>query len=190
MSLQSKSMQDEMSDEWLDLAVQNIHKLIPQSWMPQINEILPKLLKIVKIAMKKNIKTSAEQLGNTKIMLMLNVPNELSDGSTIMVPTCYRIDKSQLGPSVLDEATGIWELQLKPDSVPEYEFSMLTFIQKLDKYDKIEDLIKDLKNGNFMSLEDIKYTGDHSNTGNNTLEQPGTKQIAAPETTNSQTPNP
>lgn len=183
------SAHDEMTDEWLDLAVQNIHKLIPAGWMPQINEILPQLLKIVKVAMKKNVKTSAEQLGNTKIMMMLNVPNELPDGSMIMVPTCYRIDKSQLGPSVLDEATGNWELQLKPGTVPEYEFSMLTFIQKLDKYDKIEDLIKDLKNGNFMSLEDIKYSGDHSNTGN-TLEIKDTKQIAALETTNSQIPTP
>lgn len=170
------SMQDEMTDEWLELATDNIHKLIPQDWMPRINEILPKILKIVKIAMKKNIKTSAEQLGNSKIMLMLNSPHILGDGSEIMIPTCYRIDKSQLGPSVFVPETGLWELSLKEGETPEYEFSMLTFINKLDKYEKIEDLVKDMKNGTFMTLEDIKYTGDKSKAIDTS---PETKQLPA-----------
>lgn len=150
-------MQDEMSDEWFELATKNIHKLIPQEWMPQINEILPKILKIVKIGMKKNIKTTAEQLGNDRIFLMMNSPYIIEDGSTIMVPSCFSISKDQLGPSVLDESTGRYELMLKPGEKPQYTFSMLTFIEKMDKYDKLEDLIRDLKNGTFMTLEDIQY---------------------------------
>lgn len=150
-------MQDEMSDEWFELATQNIHKLIPQEWMPRINEILPKILKIVKIGMKKNIKTTAEQLGNDRIFLMMNSPYIIADGSTIMVPSCFSISKTQLGPSALNEETGMWELQLKPGEKPEYNFSMLTFIEKMDKYDKLEDLIRDLKNGTFLTLEDINY---------------------------------
>ena len=150
-------MQDEMNDEWFELATKNIHKLIPQEWMPQINEILPKILKIVKIGMKKNIKTTAEQLGNDRIFLMMNSPYILEDGSTIMVPSCFSISKTQLGPSALNEETGMWELQLKPGEKPQYTFSMLTFIEKMDKYDKLEDLIRDLKDGTFMTLEDIQY---------------------------------
>lgn len=170
-------MQDEMNDEWFDLATKNIHKLIPQEWMPQINEILPKILKIVKIGMKKNIKTTAEQLGNDRIFLMMNSPYIIEDGSAIMVPTCFSISKDQLGPSVLNEQTGRWELQLKPGEKPELTFSMLTFIQKLDKYEKLEDLMKDIKNGTFLTLEDMQY-----NDGSKTIDvSTETKQLPAGE---------
>ena len=169
-------MQDEMTDEWLELATENIHKLIPDEWMPRINEILPKILKIVKIAMKKNVKNSAEQLGPTRMFIMMNAPYIIQDGSTIMVPSCYSIDKSQLGPSLLNEETGLYELQLKPGEVPQMTFSMLTFIEKLDRYEKIEDLIKDMKNGTFMTLEDLQYTEQKQNVVDPAPEQ---KQISS-----------
>lgn len=153
-------MQEEMNDEWMELAVSNIHKLIPDEWMPRINEILPKILKIVQIGIKKNIKQSAEQLGNNKMFITMNAPYETADGGIIMVPCMYRIDKKQLGPSVLDEASGMYELRLREGEQPEITFSMLTLAEKIMSYDKIEDLLKDMKDGTFITLKDIGYTGD------------------------------
>lgn len=166
-------MQEEMNDEIMDLAIENIHKLIPEEWMPRINEILPKVLNIVKIGIKKNIKQSAEQLGNNKMFIMMNFPHQLQDGSTIMVPSMFRIDKSQLGPSRFNEQTGNYELDLKPGEVPELTFSMLTLAEKINSYETIEQLIKDMKEGTFMTLKDINYTGDKSKA----VEAPQKKQI-------------
>lgn len=156
------SMSEEMNDEWMELAVQNIHKLIPEEWMPRINEILPKILNIVKIGIKKNIKQTAESLGNGKICIMMNMPHALPDNNIMMVPTFFRIDKRQLGPSEYNETTGMYELMLRKGEVPEATFSMLTLAERLNAYDKIEDLIKDVKNGQFLSLKDFHYTGDQS----------------------------
>lgn len=161
-----KSMKDEMNDELMELAIENIHKLIPEEWMPRINEILPKILNIVKIGIKKNIKQVAESLGNGKISIMMNMPHELPDKSIMMVPTFFRIDKRQLGPSEYNKATDQYELMLRPGEMPEATFSMLTLIEKINQYDKIEDLIKDVKAGSFLSVKDFNYTGDKANPEN------------------------
>lgn len=150
-----------MNDEWFELAISNVHKLIPEEWLPRINEILPKLLKIVKIGIKKNIRQTAESLGNNKMFIMMNIPYQVEEG-IIMVPGMFRIDKSQLGPSKLNEQTGMYELQLKPGEQPEVTFSMMTLAEKLNSYDKIEDLIRDVKDGSFLTLKDLNYTGDRS----------------------------
>lgn len=155
-------MQEEMNDEIMDLAIQNIHKLIPEEWMPRINEILPKVLNIVKMGIKKNIKNSAEQLGDNKMFIMMNFPHQLKDGSIIQVPTMFRIDKSQLGPSRFNAQTGNYELDLKAGEVPELTFSMLSLAEKINSYESIEQLTKDVKEGTFMTLKDINYTGDKS----------------------------
>lgn len=153
-------MQDEMNEEWFNLAVSNINKLIPAEWMPRINEILPKILEIAKIAIKKNIKSSAETLGDDQMVLMMNFPNMLEDKSVIMVPTIFTINKNQIGPSELDPATGNYEFRLKDGEVPISSFSMLTLANRICSYNKLEDLIKDVKNGTFITLSDINYTGD------------------------------
>lgn len=152
-----KTMQEEMNEEWMDLAMSNIHKLIPKEWMPRINEILPKILNVAKIGIKKSIKSSAEQLGNTKMLIEMNMPHRLSDNSIMMVPTMFRIDKSQIGASEYDKETGNYEFRLKPGEVPELTFSMLTLAEKINSYNSIEQLIKDIKEGKLFSLEDFNY---------------------------------
>lgn len=179
-----KSMQEEMNDEWFELAVSNIHKLIPGEWMPRINEILPKILEIVKIAIKRNIKSSAEALGNDQMILMMNFPNILEDGSTIMVPTLFTITKNQIGPSELDPATGNYEFRLKQGEVPISRFSMLTLANRICSYNKIEDLIKDVKNGTFITLQDINYTGaknKNEELGTGEQKKLGSEQAEQPE---------
>lgn len=230
--MSEKTMNEEMNDEVFDLAVQNIHKLIPEEWMPRINEILPKILNIVKIGINKNIKTTAEGLGDTKMMICMNFPHSLQDGSTMMVPTMFKIDKNQIGRSmwsikvtnkegasvflpannsfaasdkvipfgkvleVIGSATysgyslhqiaegwildadvqaGNYEFGLKDGAVPEVTFSMLTLAQKLNSYKSIETLIKDLKDGNFITLKDMGYAGDQKQvltTEQKQIEQP------------------
>lgn len=166
-------MQEEMNDEWFELAASNIHKLIPQEWLPRINEILPQILNIVKIGSKRIIKSNAETLGNNKMAILVNTPYQLKDSDImIMVPTYYKIDKRQLGPSVLNEQTGLYELQLKQGEVPEITFSMMTLFEKLNAYTKIEDLIKDFKEGKFLSLADMGY-----NPPKPEIETPQQKQL-------------
>lgn len=169
-----------MNDEWFNLAVENIHKLIPNEWMPRINEILPKILEIAKIGIKRNIKSSAEALGNDQMILMMNFPNILENGDTIMVPTLFTINKNQIGPSELDPETGNYEFRLKDGEVPISTFSMLTLANRICSYTKIEDLIKDVKNGNFITLEDMNYTGDK--TKNEEMGAGGQKQLPAADT--------
>ena len=153
-----KTMRDEMNEEWAELAMENIHKLIPKEWMPRINEILPKVLNIVKIGIKKNIKNMAEQLGPNKMYIIMNMPAKFKDSDeVIMIPSYLRIDKSQLGPSKYNKATGEFELQLKAKEVPEVNFSMMTLAEKINSYNKIEDLIADVKNNKFLTLKDINY---------------------------------
>lgn len=157
---EEKTMKEEMNEEITDLVIENIHKMIPEEWMPRINEILPKILNIVKTSIKKNIKDTAESLGNNKMFITMNWPHELKDASMIMVPTMFRIDKSQLGPSTYDEATGNYEFSLKDGEVPEAQFSMMTIAEKINSYDSVEKLFKDIKEGKFITLDDIHYTGD------------------------------
>lgn len=160
MNIEGKTMSEEAQDEWMELAAENIHKLIPAEWMPRINEILPKVLNMVKIGIKKNIKETAKSLGDSKMYIMMNFPHTLPSGDTMQVPTMFRIDKSQLGPSVYDETTGLYELQLKEGEQPEATFSMLTLANKINSYENLTDLIKAVKDGTFLTLEDINYTGD------------------------------
>lgn len=157
-----KTMKEEMNEEITELVIENITKLIPEEWMPRINEILPKILNIVKTSIKKNIKDTASSLGDNKMFITMNFPHELKDGSTIMVPTMFRIDKSQLGPSTYDEVTGNYEFCLKEGQVPEAQFSMMTIAEKIHGYDSVEKLFKDIKDGKFITLEDIHYTGDNT----------------------------
>lgn len=152
-----KTMQEEMNEEWMNLAVKNIHKLLPSHIMDHINAVLPQILNIVKIGIKKNIKSTADSLGNNKMFIEMNFPYQLKDGSILMVPALFRIDKSQIGPSEFDPATGNYEFKLKDGEVPEIQFSLMTLIEKIDKYERMEDLIIDVKNGNFLSIKDMNY---------------------------------
>lgn len=160
---EQKTMRDEMNDEWMELALENINKLLPEHVMSHINAVLPKILGIVKIAIKKNIKNTAEYLGDDKMFIEMNFPYVFPNGDTIMVPSMFKIDKRQIGPSVYNEATGCYDFALKEGEVPEIQFSLMTLVEKIDKYDKMEDLIKDVKDGTFITIDEIKYTPkDHN----------------------------
>lgn len=166
-----------MNDEWMELAIDNINKLLPEHVMSHINAVLPKILNIVKIGIKKNIKATAEHLGDDKMFIEMNFPYVLNTGETIMVPSMFKIDKKQIGPSEFNEETQCYEFRLKDGEVPEIQFSLMTLVEKLDKYDKMEDLIKDVKNGTFITINDMNYHPKDNNIAS--TEQ---KQISAPNT--------
>lgn len=230
---EEKTMQQEMNDEFTKLAFNNIQKLLPQHILDHINAVLPQILSIVKTLIKKNIKPTAESLGNDKIFMEMNIPYILPDKSTIMVPALFKIDKRQLGPSTysikinnqkgakvyvphnnnfatFDKAVSFqtvldvigsayynghtlhqtsegwilnsdveisnYQLNLKDGEVPEITFSLMTLIEKIDKYDKMEDLIKDVREGKFISLNDMHY-----NDYKPKVESPEQKQIEPPQ---------
>lgn len=166
-----KTMQDEMNEEWTELALENLDKLIPKEWNERINEvILPKILYFIKMALKKGIKDSAELLGKDKYAVMCNLPVEMKDGNVIWVPHYAKIDKSQLK----------YEFALKEGENPEVMISYLDIYAKIDKYKNVKDLITDIKGGNF--LKGITTGTDMESSDQKELSDQ--KQIASTETEN------
>lgn len=146
------TMQDEMNEEWMNLAVENIHKLIPEEWMPRINEILPKILNVVKIGMKKSMKTISSQLGNN-IFLIMNLPVEFKTGEIFKVPHYIMISPDQIDffqtPSP-ELPNG--EFRLKLGEVPKAIYSFSTLAEQIQNYKDVKELLADIQNGNFMKF--------------------------------------
>lgn len=133
---EEKTMAEQAQDEWLDLAIENMDKLIPAEWSQQLNEVIfPKLLKIVKMALKKSIKDTHEIVGTNKYLLVCNIPIELPDGKIIQIPHAAKFDKSQLKN----------EIELNSD--PELLVSYLDMYNKIDSYTNIKDIMAAVKDG-------------------------------------------
>lgn len=133
-----KTMAEEAQDEWLELAVENIDKLIPEEWSETLNNvILPKLLKIFKMALKKSIKDTHNMVGENKYILLCNMPVQLADNKILQVPHLFKIDKSQFKN----------ELELKEGQAPELMISYMDIYAKIDSYANVKDIIADMKNG-------------------------------------------
>jgi hypothetical protein len=174
MSNEPKSMRDEMNDEWAELAMENIDKLIPSEWGQQINEvILPKLLYFMKMALKKGIKDSVNLLGKEKLAVVANLPVELKDKTIIHVPHFCKIDKSQLKH----------EFALHDGEMPEVIISYLDVYNKIDSYKNVKDLMADMKNGTLFK----GFTGGKDYSDEEQKQIVEQKQID--QTPNSQTPN-
>lgn len=161
---EEKTMQEEANDEMMELAMENLDKLIPEEWRDRINNIiLPKLLYFVKMAVKKSIKQSADLVGKDKFAIVCNMPVQLKD-EVVLVPHYFKIDKSQLKN----------ELELKDGEEPEVMISYLDIYAKIDSYTDIKQIIADAKNGNL--LRDIVRGKDYPE---NKIEQQ--KQIDKPD---------
>lgn len=161
---EEKTMQEEANDEMMELAMENLDKLIPEEWRDRINNIiLPKLLYFVKMAVKKSIKQSADLVGKDKFAIVCNMPVQLKD-EVVLVPHYFKIDKSQLKN----------EVELKDGEEPEVMISYLDIYAKIDSYTDIKQIIADAKNGNL--LRDIVRGKDYPE---NKIEQQ--KQIDKPD---------
>jgi len=150
---EEKTMHDEMNEEWMDLAVENIHRLIPEEWMPRINEILPKILNIVKIGMKKGMKTISSQLGN-RIFMIMNIPMKYKDSDEIFnIPHYIMISPDQIDffQTPTPECPN-GEFKLKVGQQPKAIYSFATLADKIQNYTDVKELISDLQSGNFMKF--------------------------------------
>lgn len=149
---EEKTMQEEMNEEVMELALQNIHKLIPEEWMPRINEILPKILNMVKIGMKKSMKTISSQLGD-RIFMIMNIPVQFPNGDILKVPHYIMIDPNQIDffqtPSA-ENPNG--EFKLKAGEVPKAIYSFATLAEQIQGYTDVKELFADIQNGNFMKF--------------------------------------
>lgn len=164
---EEKTMQDEANEEWAELALENLDKLIPKDWGPTLHEvILPKLLFFIKKGLKQSIKTSADFLGKDKYAVMCNLPIEYKPGEIIWVPHYVKIDKAQLKN----------EFALKDGEDPESIVSYLDVYKKIDGYTNVKDMITDIKSGNF--LKGIVSGTSHGTPDQKELEQQ--KQLDAP----------
>lgn len=150
---QEKSMQDEMNEVWMESITQNIELLIPKAWLPQINEMLPKLLNIVKIGMKKGMKTISSQLGN-RIFMIMNLPVKLANSDEIFkVPHYIMINPDQIDFFQIPTAKcPNGEFKLKPGEAPLAIYSFMTMAEKIQNYTNVKDMIADIQNGNFMNF--------------------------------------
>lgn len=141
MSDTPKTMQEEMNDEWAELAMENIEKLIPAEWNNTIQEvILPKILYFIKMALKKGIKDSHNILGQDKYMVACNLPVEIKPNEVIWVPHIVKIDKNQLAN----------EFALKEGETPEAMISYLDVYARIDSYKTVKDIMADIKSGNIF----------------------------------------
>lgn len=174
MSNEPKSMQEEMNEEWSELAMENIEKLIPAEWHERIQEvILPKILYFMKMALKKGIKDSVHILGKDKYAIMCNLPIELKPGEVIWVPHYVKIDKSQLAN----------EFALKEGQNPETMVSYLDLYHKIDSYKTVKEIVADIKSGNIMN--GLVSGTDHAQE---LLPENTPKELSAPTTPNPNTP--
>lgn len=135
-----KTMQDEMNEEWTELFIENMDKLIPEEWNQRINEvILPKILYFLKMALKKGIKDSSNILGKDKFATMCNLPVE-RNGEVIWVPHVIKFRKDQLAH----------EFALKEGEEPEAIMSYLDLYDRINKYTTVKEIIADMKSGNIF----------------------------------------
>lgn len=150
---EEKTMQEEMNEVWMDSITENIELLIPKSWLPQINDMLPKLLNIVKMGMKKYMKTVSSQLGS-RIFMIINRPVKLKGSDEIFnVPHYVMIKPEQIdffqAPSA-EFPNG--EFKLKIGEVPITIYSFADMADKIQNYKDVKELIKDIQNGSFMNF--------------------------------------
>lgn len=160
---EQKTAQQEASDEWMELAMENIDTLIPDQFRETLNEvILPKMLKIFKMAVKKSVKDSWSLMGNNKLGIICNMPTQMKDNSVIETPYFIKIDKSQLK----------YELELKEGQKPEAMVSYLMLLDKIDRYQNMKDLIADIKAGKLLTREDIGMPPKEESAEQKQIEEP------------------
>lgn len=147
-----KTSQDEMNEVWMDAITDNIELLIPKDWLPQINEMLPKLLNIVKIGIKKGMKTVSSQLVN-RIFMIMNIPVKFPNGEILSVPHYIMIKPEQIDffqSPTAENPHG--EFKLKAGENPIAIYSFATLADKIQGYTDVKALIADIQTGNFMNF--------------------------------------
>lgn len=147
-----KSSQDEMNEVWMESMAESIKFLIPEAWEKDINTLLPKLLNIVKIGMKKGMKTISSQLGNDIFMIM-NLPVQFESGEILKVPHYVMISPDQINffqTPTPENPNG--EFKLKDGEVPKAIYSFATLAEKIQNYTDVKDIMKDIQTGNFMKF--------------------------------------
>ena len=138
-----KEMRDEMNEEFAEAFISNIQTLIPKEWKPKIDEMLPKILKLVKHGISAMFKKIAKELGdNKKIFVIMNYPVKYIDKDTVIYePYMLSIETEKL-----------LKFELKEGEKPEWMLSFAEVIKKIQSYKTIESLITDLQGGKIISL--------------------------------------
>ena len=138
-----KEMRDEMNEEFAEAFISNIQTLIPKEWKPKIDEMLPKILKLVKHGLSAMFKKIAKDLGdNKKIFVIMNYPVKYIDKDTVIYePYMLSIETEKL-----------LKFELKEGEKPEWMLSFAEVIKKIQSYKTIESLITDLQGGKIISL--------------------------------------
>ena len=159
-----KEMHDEMNEEFAEAFISNIQTLIPKEWKPKIDEMLPKILKLVKHGLSAMFKKIAKDLGdNKKIFVIMNYPVKYIDKDTVVFE-----------PYILSiETEKLLKFELKEGEKPEWTFSFAEAVKKIQSYKTIESLITDLQGGKIISLPDEKQE-------NPKQEEKKPKQIESP----------
>ena len=136
-------MRDEMNEEFAEAFISNIQTLIPKEWKPKIDEMLPKILKLVKHGISAMFKKIAKELGdNKKIFVIMNYPVKYIDKDTVIYePYMLSIETEKL-----------LKFELKEGEKPEWMLSFAEVIKKIQSYKTIESLITDLQGGKIISL--------------------------------------
>lgn len=141
--LEAKQAQDEMNEEIAEATIENIRALVPKEWQPKIDEMLPKILKLVKHALKGAIKNLSKELGeNKKMFVVRNAPSQVGEEKKIYFqPRFYVIETEQLQA-----------FKLKDGEAPKVNYPLAELAEKIESYKTVESLLADLNNGSLLQL--------------------------------------
>lgn len=141
--LEAKQAQDEMNEEIAEATINNLRTLIPKEWQPKIDEMLPKVLKLVKHALKGAIKNLSKELGeNKKMFVVRNAPSKVTgDEKIYFLPRFYVIETEQLE-----------NFKLKDGESPKVNYPLAELAEKIESYKTIESLLADLNNGSLLTI--------------------------------------
>jgi len=138
-----KKMKDEMNNAINEALLENVQTLIPDAWKPKINEMLPKILGLIKHGLKASLKKLTEELGeNKKIFMVMNVPAKGDDGVVFFRPKFMIIETSQL------EA-----FNLKAGEILKVNYPLTAIVEKIESYKTAEKLLADLSSGDLFSID-------------------------------------
>ena len=166
-----KKMQQELNNEFNDAMINNVQGLLPEEWKARINEMLPKILGLIKHGLTGTLKKLTEELGeNKKMFVIMNVPTRDEKGELFYLPKFMSIETSQLA------AFG-----LKVGEKPKVNYPLTAIVEKIQAYKDAQQLLADLSSGSLFNVtapvQQEQSNKAESTTNSNQAETPAAAPV-------------
>lgn len=154
-----KKMQQELNGEFNSAMLENVQSLLPPEWKARVNEMLPKILGLIKHGLTGTLKKLTEELGdNKKMLVVMNVPTRDDKGEIFYQPKFMSIETTQLAA-----------FTMKQGEKPKINYPLTAIVEKIQSYTDAQQLLTDLSNGNLFTIsESSQQEKDSANNKVNT----------------------